>query len=42
MHLNLTRNSRAPTCKVDNGAVSEAELLVIRPQDAGIPLVDAE
>ena len=37
-----TKSPYALRLKVDNGAVSEAELLVIRPQDAGIPFVNAE
>lgn len=37
-----TKAPYALRLKVENGAVSEAELLVVRPQDAGIPFVTAQ
>jgi hypothetical protein len=36
-----TKSPYALRLKVERGAVSEAELLVVRPQDAGIPFVNA-
>ena len=37
-----TKSPYALRLKVEQGAISEAELLVVRPEDAGIPFVTAE
>jgi hypothetical protein len=37
-----TKSPYALRLQFENGAVSEAELLVVRPQDAGIPFVNAD